>query len=335
MAKYESYGLFQTLMRLSMWMQATPGGVSLTGIMDRFEVSRRTAERMRDAVAGIFTSDFVEIPDGSRKTFKINSTVMEKLTLASFTEEELGALNTASGCLRASSLSPKADLIDSLGEKLKGVLNFNTAKSVNLEDIMKSEGMAMRPAPRIRMDQNTVALIREAIMSFHTVRITYRNLKGEEREHTLVPLGFIFGERNHYLAARYADGSADGVRNFILGRIKGAEITREVFEEDPSFSLQRYAERSFGAFQEEPFDCEWLFSPEAAEEASGMTFHPTQTCRRNPDGSLTVSFRAGGRLEMAWHLYTWGDGVKVIKPDDFWESLPEEGWRFPKRSRAS
>jgi predicted DNA-binding transcriptional regulator YafY len=34
-----------------------------------------------------------------------------------------------------------------------------------------------------------------------------------------------------------------------------------------------------------------------------------------PDGSLLVRFRASGHLEMAWHLYTWGDSVQVIAPD--------------------
>ena len=38
---------------------------------------------------------------------------------------------------------------------------------------------------------------------------------------------------------------------------------------------------------------------------------------RNPDGTLTVKFRAGGAREMDWHLYTWGGHVKVIKPEDF------------------
>ena len=39
--------------------------------------------------------------------------------------------------------------------------------------------------------------------------------------------------------------------------------------------------------------------------------------QHNPDGSLTVTFRAGGYMEMDWHLYTWGDKVKVIKPENW------------------
>lgn len=33
-----------------------------------------------------------------------------------------------------------------------------------------------------------------------------------------------------------------------------------------------------------------------------------------PDGSLIVRFRAGGALEMSWHLFTWGSDVEVLEP---------------------
>jgi predicted DNA-binding transcriptional regulator YafY len=33
-----------------------------------------------------------------------------------------------------------------------------------------------------------------------------------------------------------------------------------------------------------------------------------------PDGSLIVRFSASGHLEMAWHLYLWGDDVEVLAP---------------------
>ena len=32
------------------------------------------------------------------------------------------------------------------------------------------------------------------------------------------------------------------------------------------------------------------------------------------DGGLIVRFEASGWLEMAWHLYQWGDKVEVIAP---------------------
>ena len=42
--------------------------------------------------------------------------------------------------------------------------------------------------------------------------------------------------------------------------------------------------------------------------------HPDQLLEKQPDGSIIVRFRAGGQLEMCWHLYTWGANVEVIAP---------------------
>ena len=42
------------LLDLAIWMQSTREGVSLSDIMNRFQVSRRTAERMRDMILSRF-----------------------------------------------------------------------------------------------------------------------------------------------------------------------------------------------------------------------------------------------------------------------------------------
>ena len=92
------------------------------------------------------------------------------------------------------------------------------------------------------------------------------------------------------------------------------EPTAHAFTRRKNFSLQKFAERSFGVFQEEPFDVVWRFSPEAAADARQFLFHPTQKLEDQHDGSLIVRFHAGGLLEMCWHLFTWGREVEVVKP---------------------
>jgi hypothetical protein len=47
--------------------------------------------------------------------------------------------------------------------------------------------------------------------------------------------------------------------------------------------LRAYTERSFGIYQEKPFDVVWKFSPDAAPDARLYQFHPTQT-EDKPDG---------------------------------------------------
>ena len=105
--------------------------------------------------------------------------------------------------------------------------------------------------------------------------------------------------------------------HFDLNNIQNIEILDEYFNRDTEFSLEAFSLQSFGVYQEEPFDVEWLFDKEVAKEASKYIFHPTQTSQMNEDGTLTVKFHAGGAREMDWHLYTWGEHVKVIEPKDF------------------
>jgi len=94
-------------------------------------------------------------------------------------------------------------------------------------------------------------------------------------------------------------------------------VTEFSFSRHLDFSLADFARQSFGVFQEEPFDVAWRFRPEVAADALEWVFHPDQTIKDQPDGSLIVRFRAGGALEISWHLYTWGDAVEVLEPTNF------------------
>jgi predicted DNA-binding transcriptional regulator YafY len=104
-------------------------------------------------------------------------------------------------------------------------------------------------------------------------------------------------------------------RSFALPNIERVELLDKTFTRKRSFSLQAYAERSFGVFQEEPFEVVWRFTAERRRPTPRQfLFHPTQVFEDQPDGSLIVRFRAGGALEMSWHLFTWGPDVEVVQP---------------------
>ena len=127
------------------------------------------------------------------------------------------------------------------------------------------------------------------------------------------PYGFIYGSR-HYLVAWSENKQARDFRNFALSNIERIEMLDRVFTRRHSFSLKNYAEQSFGVFQEQPFDVVWRFTPEVAADAKEFLFHPSQKIAEQPDGSLIVRFRAGGGLEMCWHLFTWGGQLSILAP---------------------
>ncbi|MFP1646076.1 WCX domain-containing protein [Pontitalea aquivivens] len=80
--------------------------------------------------------------------------------------------------------------------------------------------------------------------------------------------------------------------------------------------MANYAAQAFGVWQDPAQYGEviWRFAPEAAARAAGFSFHPRQVLESQADGSLIVRFHAAGWLEMAWHLYQWGDKVEVLAP---------------------
>lgn len=311
-----NYGKMLDLFDLAMKMQESSDGISLADICRDFNVSRRTAERMRDALF-VYFPQMEEVPTGEKvKRWRIPQRVLN--SLISFSPEEISALQTAIGCLKQNSLDDKASLLGKVELKLKNLMKPEQKRRVEIdaEELIKAEGLVFRPGPKIKTDAQIINTIRQAILSCHQVKLKYKSrMNGRILDYKLIPYGFLYGQRAHYLVAKHSDGWDSGrAHNFSLSHILEADILPEIFVGD-DFNLEAYAQESFGAWHEEPFDVEWLFSPKVAEDAKNFVFHPTQTLIENSDGSLTVKFRAGGKLEMDWFLYTWGDDVKVVKPE--------------------
>jgi predicted DNA-binding transcriptional regulator YafY len=80
------------------------------------------------------------------------------------------------------------------------------------------------------------------------------------------------------------------------------------------FSLSAFAGRSFGVFHGDAEDVVLRIKSHGAADALGWRFHSNQQVTEQPDGSVLVSFRASGMLELAWHLFTWADKVEILEP---------------------
>lgn len=318
-----NYGKMLDLFELALKMQESSLGVSLDDIQVNFNVSRRTAERMRDALLRYFPQ-MQEVDTGEKiKRWRIPQRTLN--SLISFSSDELSALKTAVDCLKQNGLTNQANTISQIELKLKNIIKPEQKRKIEVdaEELMKAEGLALRPGPKIIVDEKMLSQIREAILSCHQIKVKYFNKQsGKTNTNILMPYGILYGERNHYLLARHSDGYfGEAVHHFILSNIKSIEILEDIYQIPDDFNLEKYSAQSFGVYQEEPFEVEWLFDKEAATEAKRYVFHPTQQIFENPDGTLTVKFKAGGRLEMDWHLYTWGNHVKVIKPENWYEDI--------------
>lgn len=160
-----------------------------------------------------------------------------------------------------------------------------------------------------------MGVIAQALKGPHLLTISYRGASDGSTSARLVePHGLLLGTRP-YLVARPHVG--DGVmRHYRLDRIAEARLEASSFARDPAFDLEAHAARAFGSYHatDEWGEVHWRFSPEAAPVARAFLFHPSQQVTDGEDGALDVRFRASGWLEMAWHLYQWGDAVEVLAP---------------------
>ena len=156
--------------------------------------------------------------------------------------------------------------------------------------------------------------IAEALKGPFLLAITYAGADATAAERRVAPHGVLLGMRR-YLVARDEDRDP-ALRHFRVDRIREARLLGSSFTRQPGFDIAEHAARAFGSYQDEGRYGEivWRFSPAAAPTARDFVFHPGQQIEDQPDGSLVVRFHAAGWLEMAWHLYQWGDAVEVLMP---------------------
>jgi predicted DNA-binding transcriptional regulator YafY len=307
-------GKLETLLRVALDMRARPDGISLIDIQTDYGVSRRTAERMRDVIGQVFPDMAQANPGELPKRYRIPSTVLSGLV--NFSVEEIASLTTARSIVDRENLAEVSDRLASLSLKLQSLVKPKAALRLapDIEAIAESEGVALRPGPRPVISPTHISLLRNAMVACRKVTLHYRGRATDTlSRQTVCPYGFLFGNR-HYLVAYSTNDAVKDYRLFALANIESIDVKNEPFVRRKDFSLHTYANQAFGVFQEKPFETEWLFTARVAKEARHYLFHPTQVFEETANGSLLVKFRAGGALEMCWHLFSWGDQVRVLKP---------------------
>ena len=323
----------EELLELAFAMQATTEGISLAEIEKMFDVTRRTAMRMRDAVARVFPQMEESIGDGRIKRWRIPLAVTGRhLALL---PDELASLDIAIKKFSDDGLQLHAKQLRGLASKIKSMQRNGNSRKVetDLEALIEAEGLATRPGPRPKIVLDHMHVLREAIKACRIVELQYRpkNKKSAELKR-VCPYGFLYGHRHYLVGGGSEKGREDSHYLFSLSQIEGVTITTESFRRDKNFNLQDFAEQSFGVWMEKPQEIVWKFTPKAASAARDFVFHPSQKLEERKDGSLVVRFKAGGLLEMAWHINMWGDQLEVIKPAGLkamlkgkrpkWEGLP-------------
>jgi len=308
------YARLADLVRLALQMQGRADGISLDDIGEAFKVSRRTAERMRDAVRDAFPQTEEISEPGGRKRWRLPPGTTGRL--ADPTLDDIAALHRGAELAHQNGDSATADHLETLSDRLRARLPRpkRTKLEPDIAALLEADGVALRPGPRERISAETLNSLRQAILAGVWIEVDHRARASGllSRNARLGPLAMLLGEGRQYLVA-FSDYAQD-VRLFALAGFERIDLTSDGFERPDNFDLSAWMQRSFGIWREDVDDVVWRFTPEAAPDARLYLFHPSQEMIDEPDGSLTVKFRAGGLREMCWHLFRWGEQVEILHP---------------------
>jgi predicted DNA-binding transcriptional regulator YafY len=297
------------LLELARMLAATAEGLTLDEMAERLAVGRRTAERMRDALRELFPQ-LEEVDDPPTRRFRIPAG-LDGLFQAP-TAEELAALASAAETFAGQGAGARAAALRSLEQKVLSATRAAARRRLapDLEALLQAETVAVQAGPRPFEDETVLSAVREALKGLSTLSFRYEGGSQPGRTREVSPYGILFGRAN-YLVASEGEGKP---RNWRLDRIRDVAVTGRPARRDPAFSLQDYADESFGIYQDDTQDVTLRILPASAEGALRWRFHSNQTLEQRPDGSVIVRFRASGMRELAWHLFTWGDQVEVLGP---------------------
>ena len=296
------YSRVSDILDLAIFMSSKIQGVTISEIAERYNVSRRTAERMRDSLTCIFPQiDEIETDDTQKHWGFINYSISNFI---SFTPKELANIEQ---CQRRTTNKEMKEELSKTVEKIKAFSRKNVnSLETNIELYMQTEGYAIRQMPQYKISLETLEVIRDAVQHSKMVEGIYHN-----KTRLIEPLGMIYGEKIYLVAKEKVKG--DGIYTYLLHKFEGLKLINKIFDKG-DFDLQEYTNQSFGVYHGETLEVELLFSPELAPEAEKYNFHPPQEGKYNDNGTYTVTFKASGSLEIIWHVFKWGSGCKIIAP---------------------
>lgn len=310
--KYSQAGRVHDLIRL---IEARHG-VSLEELVEESGVSRRTVHR--DLIA-IQEAGYPLISEwqGTRKVYRF-ITRFKDVPPISFTLQELMTLSFFRSQMDFLRGTPFGDDMEAIFRKVNSVLPPRYA--AHMERITA----VSIPLLQGRRDYSKVGeplrLLRDALIYQYRVTIGYR-AHGKKRPslYKVDPYGLIFHKGGLYLLGFAHNRRA--LRTFAAERLVSVEVSRERFEMPEEFRPAEKFASAFGIVEEAPRRIVVRFAPVIAHTLRERIWHPSQSLREEEDGSVVLSFTAGGTMEIVSWLLSYGQQAEVLEPAEIREEV--------------
>lgn len=287
-------------------------------LADRFEVTRRTAERDIDRLRDLFGAP-IEYDPRSRGYYYATSFSLPALKLQ---EGEAIAVFLGQRLLMQCKGTPFERFVADAMAKMRVLLPADV--EISLDDVLDSVSFHSEP---LRGEELEVAsryqFIQEAIRRRATISIVYFTAGNGATTHRLI-------DPYHLLAAHgiwYCIGrchTRGEVRTFALDRMIDLRDTGDSFEMPADFSVDEYLANSFDLERGEPRIVVIEFDPSESPYIKGRTWHKSQVIEERPDGSLRMTLTVGGMGEIKRWVMSLGSHAWVVEPEDLREQIRRE-----------
>jgi predicted DNA-binding transcriptional regulator YafY len=214
------YGKTRSLLKLALCLAATAEGLTLDEMAAELGASKRTAERMRDALRDLFPA-MEEIWEPPYRRFRIPGGLGRLFQTP--TVEELVELGKVAESLRAIGAEPRASALTSLERKIGAAMRDVDLLRLgpDVEALRRAEIIPVYSGPRPFEDEGVIALVRRSIMAGRALRFRYRGGAREGEARDVTPYGVMFGRANYLVAAELG---SEAPHSYRFDRMESLEL---------------------------------------------------------------------------------------------------------------
>jgi predicted DNA-binding transcriptional regulator YafY len=283
-------------------------------LADEIEVSTKTIQRDIE-----FMRDRLDLPiefDSVRNGYYFNGEVSSFPTVQ-VTEGEMIALFVAEKALAQYRGTPFEKPLHAAFQKLTdGLRDRVTFSWSDLDHAISFHAIGTTVADMELFNEVNRAVCRSQELEFEYKKL---NSAGHEKR-TIHPYHLGCIENQWYLFG--FDLARNGMRTFVLPRMRKVRNTGTRFVRPADFSVTKHLAGSFGVFQGgKPELIRIRFDSFAAQLVRERTWHQSQKIKDLPHGEIELTVKLANTPEIFRWILSWGEHAQVLAPDHLRTSL--------------
>jgi predicted DNA-binding transcriptional regulator YafY len=314
------YDKTKKILELARALASSAEGLTLDEMCQVAGCERRTVERMRNTIREVFPQ-MEEIADHPKKRFHIPK------GLDGFFQDpttvELSDLGVVVAKLRDEGATARATSLAELERKIRAAMPHGRrhATETDVEALLRAERIAVQAGPKPTEDPAVLVALRQALLGMKMLRFVYHGGTKPGTSRDVIPYGIIFGRMNYLIGA---DAGTTKPKHWRLDRIENLECLDQTAAPPTDFDLVAFANTPFAYFEGQQEDVVLHVLPNGLEDFKNYRFHSSQTVEEHSEGGVIVRFRASGMLELAWHLFCWGNKIEIVEPVSLRQQITTE-----------